>query len=78
MSERFYPVVVGRYLGDYSNKPSSLCWSIADHERANATIGEKFNTRDDAQTRANDLNANYLTNVCHVCKAPMLGNHYHE
>jgi hypothetical protein len=54
MTARYHPVIIGRYLGDYTNR--FTCWSIADHEQANRTIGEKFDTLEQAQTRANELN----------------------
>ena len=53
--ERFHPVVVGRYIGDYSGR--FTCWSVVDHERANRTNGEKYDTYEQAKTRANELNA---------------------
>jgi hypothetical protein len=52
--DRFYPVVIGRYLGDYTGR--FTCWSIADHQYANRTTGEKFDTREQAQQRADALN----------------------
>ena len=52
---RYHPVVIGRYIGDYTNR--FTCWSIADHEHANRTNGEKYDTYEQAKTRAEELNA---------------------
>lgn len=52
--ERYRPVVIGRYLGDYTGKHE--CWSIADSTMANRTNGEKFDTYAQAKARADELN----------------------
>ena len=54
--ERYRPVVIGRYLGDCTNRPCSTCWSIADSTRANRANGEKFDTYEQAKVRAERLN----------------------
>lgn len=53
---RFRPVQIGRHIGDYSARPASLCWSIADAERANRTNGQKFDTYQQALDAAAKLN----------------------
>lgn len=53
-NKRFYPVRIGRYIGDYTGR--FLCWSIADHEQANRTNGEKYDTYEQARVRADELN----------------------
>jgi hypothetical protein len=51
---RYNPVVIGRYIGDYTGR--FTCWSIADRDSANRTNGEKFDTYDQAKARADVLN----------------------
>lgn len=52
--ERYRPVVIGRYIGDYTDR--FTCWSIADSTMANRTNGEKYNTYEQAKVRADQLN----------------------
>lgn len=63
--ERFRPVTVGRYLGDYTTR--FTCWSIADSQLANRTNGEKFDTYELAKQRADKLN---IATVCFYCSQP--------
>lgn len=52
--ERYRPVVIDRYLGDYTGL--FTCFSIADSTHANRTNGERFNTYEQAKVRADELN----------------------
>jgi hypothetical protein len=56
MDKRFRPVVVGKYLGDYTSR--FTCWAIADGANANRIYdSRKFDTREQAQAHADTLNA---------------------
>ena len=55
-TDRFHPVRVGRYLGDYSGR--FLVWAIADRERANRVCtGDRFDAYQDARAAADRMNA---------------------
>lgn len=51
---RFRPVVVGRYIGDYTGRFE--CWAIADSTQANRVSGDRYDTYEQAKTRADEMN----------------------
>jgi hypothetical protein len=53
-TDRYHPVVIGRIIGIYDGR--FQCWSIADHEHANRTTGEKYDTYEQAKAECDRRN----------------------
>ena len=52
-NRRFVPVRVNTYIGDYTGR--FLSWAVADRNKANSIVSEKFLTRPAAQHEADYL-----------------------